>query len=396
MRTGKQSLVLLRAMTGPIVLCGFGNAATAAPSRGPLSFNRGVSTYWKSAVGPRFPARPGSQVNTTVFPLPLKWHIMNIPLFTVKSYIIQALWELSAQALPATGRRFVHSKGTIGSLSEHMSNAYRRALTELVRGCLARFARLLLWEPVESLQSFVEVLTPCIVNKIEPELANAVRKDRIDDLEKRAFRWLERSFWQDISNYPDDPLDNRTVRLENLFNNVPKIPLRQGDGEHFPISVFVEYDSILKLFEPIFTRRPAKVSHLSGKEAKRFAVGTRQGERGLGRYRSNALTTLNMQRFQLWKAELLQLANRVIPIAFWPKGQEAWFTEDEIIELTAQTAALRVLGRKLGLGNDAVVKLVKDGKKMLPPRVLQKMEIAYTAVENNDSWQFLNRLYPPK
>jgi hypothetical protein len=143
-------------------------------------------------------------------------------------------------------------------------------------------------------------------------------------------------------------------------------------------------------------RRPAKVSGLSGQKAKVFAVGIRQGERGLGRYRSNALEALNTQRFQLWKAELLQQANRVIPIEFWPKSQEQWFTQDEIIELTAQTSALRILGTRMGLSNDAVLKLVKQGKKMLPSRLLEKMETAYAAVENNDSWQLLNRLYPFK
>jgi hypothetical protein len=28
-----------------------------------------------------------------------------------------------------------------------------------------------------------------------------------------------------------------------------------------------------------------------------------------------------------------------MPIEVWPKGQEVWFTEDVIIELTAHTAA---------------------------------------------------------
>jgi hypothetical protein len=277
-----------------------------------------------------------------------------------------------------------------------MPNPNRTALEEFVRSCLARFARLLLWEPVESLRLFIEALSPCIVNKMEPELASALRKGRVEDLEKRAFRWLERSFWQDISNYPDDPLDKRILRLKKLFDNAPRIPVRQGDDEHFPISVFIEYDSLLKLLEPVFKRRPAKVSSLPEKQAKVFAVGTRQGERGLGRYRSSILEALNEKRVELWKRELLQQASRVVPIEFWPKGQEVWFTEDVLIELTAQRAALRILGAKMNLSNDAVLKLVKEGKKMLPPKLLEKIENAYAAVESNDSWQFLNQLDPLK
>src|SRR5215470_13785311 len=125
-------------------------------------------------------------------------------------------------------------------------------LEELVKGWLARFARLLLGEPIESLRTFVEELTPCIVKKMKPELAEAQRRNRIEDLGKRAYRWLERSFWQDIREFPDDPLDIRTTRLKHTFDTALKIPLRQGDSEYFPISVFIEYDSLLRLLEPIF------------------------------------------------------------------------------------------------------------------------------------------------
>src|SRR5262249_4916266 len=273
-----------------------------------------------------------------------------------------------------------------------MSNTNQSALEQVARGWLVKFARLASWEPVESLRTFVEVLNPCIVNKMEPELANALRKGRVEELEKRAFRWLERSFWQDIRDYPDDALEKRTLRLKKLFDTAPKIPPRQGDGEHLPISVFIEYDSLIKLLEPVFRRRPARINNLPKEPAKVFAVGTSQGERGLGRYRSKVLATLNEKRFQRWKRELLQQVSRVVPVAFWPKGQEVWFTEDVIVELTASKAALMILAAKMNLGEDAVLKLVKRGKEMLPPSVLEKIEKAYAAVENNDSWQFLNRL----
>ena len=223
---------------------------------------------------------------------------------------------------------------------------------------------------------------------MEPELPNALRKGRVDDLGKRAFRWLETSFWEDIIHHPDDPLDKRILRLKKLFDAAARIPSRKGDSEHFPISVFIEYDSLLKLLEPVFKRRPAKISSLPEKQAKVFAFGTSQGERGLGSYRSKVLAALNEKRFQLWKRELLQQVSRVIPIAFWPKGQEVWFSEDVLIELTAQTAALRILGAKMELRNDAVLKLVKRGKEMLPPHVLEKMEKAYAAAESSDARQF--------
>src|SRR5262245_48329064 len=121
-----------------------------------------------------------------------------------------------------------------------MSNQNRPVLEQLVRSWLARFARLLSWEPIESLRSFIEVLLTCIVNKMEPELAGASRKGRLDDLEKRTFRWLERSFWEDRRRYPDDPLDQRILRLKKLFDSTPTVPKRQGGAEHFPISVFIE------------------------------------------------------------------------------------------------------------------------------------------------------------
>jgi len=277
-----------------------------------------------------------------------------------------------------------------------MPNTNRDALEQLTRDWLKRFAHLQLWNSVESLRSFMEVLTPCIVNKMEPELPKALRKGRLEDLVKRAFRWLERSFWEDIIHYPDDSLDKRTLRLRKLFDGAPKIPLRQGDGEHFPISVFIEYDSLLKLLEPVFKRRPAPVSRLPAREAKVFAARTRQGVRGLGFYRSKVIEALKEKRFQRWEKELLQQVNRIVPVKFWPKGQEVWFTQDVIVELTASRAALIILGAKMNLGEEAVLKLVKRGKEMLPRHLSEKMETAYAAIERNDSWQLLNEIDPPK
>ena len=277
-----------------------------------------------------------------------------------------------------------------------MPETNRAALEQLARSWLAIFARALLWEPIESHRSFIEVLSPCIANKMEPELRSALRKGRVEDLKKRAYRWLERSFWEDISNYPDDEMDKRTLRLKRLFDTAPRIPRRQGDSEHSPISVFVEYDSLLKLLKPIFKRRPAKLTRLSGKEAKAFAVGMREGERGVWRWRLNLLEIFNERRFQRWKRELLQQVGRVLPVDVWPNGQEVGFTEDVIFELTAHTAALQIVGAKMNLGNEDVLKLVKEGKEMCPPKLLEKMEKAYAAIESNDSWRFLNQLDPLK
>jgi hypothetical protein len=158
-----------------------------------------------------------------------------------------------------------------------VADANRSALEQLAREWLARFARLLLWEPIESIRSFVEVLTPCIVNKMEPELASALRKNRVEDLEKRAFRWLERSFWQDISNYPDDPLDKRTLRLKKLFETTSTIPRRQGGDEHYPISVFIEYDSLLKSLEPVFKKAASQDKQSPKTTSKIFCRWNKSG-----------------------------------------------------------------------------------------------------------------------
>jgi hypothetical protein len=278
-----------------------------------------------------------------------------------------------------------------------MPNTNRNALELLTRDWLKRFAHLLLWNSIESLRSFVEVLTPCIVNKMEPELPNALRKGRVEDLARRAFRWLERSFWEDIIQHPDDSLDKRTLRLKKLFDAAPKIPPRQGDGEHLPISVYIEYDSLLKLLEPVFKRRPTPTTRLPEREAKVFAAGTRQGVRGLSFfYRYKVLAALNEKRFQRWEKELLERVSQIIPVNFWPKGQEVWFTKDVIVELTASKAALMVLGVKMNLGEDAILKLVKRGKEMLPPHTLEKIEKAYAAVDSDDAWLFLSQLAPHK
>jgi hypothetical protein len=112
--------------------------------------------------------------------------------------------------------------------------------------------------------------------------------------------------------------------------------------------------------------------------------------------RLNGVQVLQEIRLQRWKKKRLKLARRIIPVEFWPQGQEAWFFKEAITdpEMTAQTAALRILGAKMKLGNDAVLKLVKKGKEMLPPKILEKMERTYAAIDSNDSWQFLNQLDP--
>jgi hypothetical protein len=83
----------------------------------------------------------------------------------------------------------------MGDEGGSMPDANRNALEELTRDWLKRFAHLQLWNSVESLRSFVEVLTPCIVNKMEPELSNALRKGRVEDLglktcETARYSWL--------------------------------------------------------------------------------------------------------------------------------------------------------------------------------------------------------------
>jgi hypothetical protein len=272
----------------------------------------------------------------------------------------------------------------------------RELLEQLTRGWLARFARLLLWEPIESLRSFVEVLTPCIVNKMEPELARALRKGRVEDLGKRAYRWLERSFWEDISRYPDDPLDKRTLRLKKLLDSTQTIPKRQGDSEYFPISIFIEYDSLLGALKPAFKRRPAR---LSRKQANLpdDDPQSRDSRRENPRWRlleDLALSVLHKKHLQRWETGQLQRANQVISVPEWPKDQEFSFEAGDVMKLTARTAALRILEAKMNLSNEAVWKLVKEGRKLLPLNVRQRLKQGDANVTDNSTWQFLNRAYP--
>jgi hypothetical protein len=280
------------------------------------------------------------------------------------------------------------------------ADSYRPALEAFCKRLLARLARLVLWEPVESLRSFVEILSPCLVGKLEKELLGAIRKNRLGDLEKRAFRWVEESFWGDIRQHPDDSLDKRTLRLKKFFDATTAIPSRRGAGEHFPISVLIEYTSLLNLLKPIFKRRPPEIWHLpkGGADAKQFVAATRAGHHypGLWRNRQRALDMLQEKRLKRWKKKRLELARRVISVEFWLRGEGAGFTEDAVTdpEMTAQAAALRILGAKMDLGNDAVLKLLKEGKQILPPKLLEKLEKAYDTIDTNEGWQFLNRIYP--
>lgn len=262
-----------------------------------------------------------------------------------------------------------------------------------VKKWLARFLRLVLWEPSESMKSFMEVLSPYIVSKLEREIPNALRKGRLDDLGKRAFRWIEELFWDDIRQHPNDVLNKRTLRLKRLFDNCSRIPPRTGDSDHFPISVFIEYDSLLKALKPTFKRRPAKIRHLPRREARTFVDQTLGGGRGYSR--RFVLEAINEKRLHSWETEQLQRANRVIPFEQWPKGKEFWFKTEEIGELTPSKAALKILAGKMELKEDTVWKLVKEGKRMLPPGILERLEAAYATVKDNSSWQFLNQIDPP-
>jgi hypothetical protein len=278
-----------------------------------------------------------------------------------------------------------------------MSEPNRAALEQFARRLLARFARHLLWEPDESLRSFIEVLSPCIVNKMEPELASARRKGRVEELGKRAYRWLEESLWEDMRSYPDDPLDKRTLRLKKLFDSTPIIPKRQGDSEHLPISVFIEYEVLFEALKPIFKRRPARIHRLP--QADVFADDPqRRDSRRVNRrwplFGGFIRGILNAKLSQRWKAERLQRANQILSVPELPKDQGFWFEAEDVMELKAQTAALRKIGAKMNLSNDAVLKLVKKGKKMCPPKLLEKLKNAYATVESNDSWQFLNQFDP--
>src|SRR5262245_46312333 len=264
-----------------------------------------------------------------------------------------------------------------------MLNPNRSALEEFVRRSLATFARLLLWEPVESLRSFIEVITPCIVNKMEPELPDALRKGRVEDLRRRTLRWLERSFWDDMIHHPDDPLDKRTLRLRKLFDDAPRIPSRQGDGEHFPISVFIEYSLLFEAFKPAFKRRPPSIQHLAPKVRKPCVDDPRSRDSQWKNLLKDLIRIhVNAKRSQRWEAEQLQ------------RAKEFGLEDHDVINLTARKAALKSLATKMDISKEAVSKLVKDGKRMLSPTVLKKLESAYANVQDNSAWQFLNQIDP--
>jgi hypothetical protein len=275
-----------------------------------------------------------------------------------------------------------------------VANISDRSLLETqAKRWLARLVRLVAWgEPLESIKSFLEVLTPCVANKLEKELPESRLKNRVDNLEKRAFRWLERSFWNDISRHPGDPLDKRTLRLKKIFETTPAIPRRRGDSKHFPISVFIEYDSLVTALKPAFKRRPAEITKLPKEYAREFVNQTIG--RGRGYRRPLVLHALNTKRLQRWETKQLESANRVIPIDVWQKGQEFWFDAEDILNLTSRDAALKILGTKLKLSSEQVSKLVKKGKNMLPRKALEKMETAFASMNDATTRQFLNHVDP--
>ncbi len=285
-----------------------------------------------------------------------------------------------------------------------MPNTIDRSLLDAkVKRWLAHFLKLVLWESVVSMESFLKILSPSIRRKLDREIPKASRKDRLDDLDKRAFRWIERTFWDDIRRFPDDSLDKRILRLKKIFNNTPRIPHRQGDSEPFPISVFIEYDSIFKALQPVFKRYPAELKHLPGQDAKEFVDQTIR--RGRGYSRPIVLKALNEKRQLRWQEEQIRQANQIVSLPKLPSGEEFRLEADEFlhtneagewVHLTPRKAALKIMGAKIGLGEEAVWKLVKKGKKMLPPAILKKMEAAYSAIEDNSSWDFLNLIDPPQ
>jgi hypothetical protein len=115
---------------------------------------------------------------------------------------------------------------------------------------------------------------------------------------------------------------------------------------------------------------------------------------GMGWRRLNVLQALRAKREQRWKNKRRERARQVLELEFWPQGQEVFFTESDLTDpmMTAKAAALKILGAKMHLRDDAVWKLVKEGRQILPPAILAKMETMGPTVDNNASWQFLNQL----
>ncbi len=70
-------------------------------------------------------------------------------------------------------------------------NVHRYPLKPQIQKWLAHFSCLVPWEPVESRESFVNVLTPCLTAKMGREILVALRKNRMENLEKRIIRWIE-------------------------------------------------------------------------------------------------------------------------------------------------------------------------------------------------------------
>ena len=88
------------------------------------------------------------------------------------------------------------------------------------------------------------------------------------------------------------------------------------------------------------------------------------------------LENLNEEKQIRWEQDRLQAANKGLSVS-WRKQNVLEFEERELLELTRREAAIKLLSRFMGKGEDTVWKDIEKGRKLLPPNAIDKLEEAW-------------------
>ncbi len=225
-------------------------------------------------------------------------------------------------------------------------------------------------ESEENLWYFVARTSAAIAGRVKEHQGKDLMKGRHEATFLRGLSWLDKLLWNELWLHPGDPLVQRTVRLYGI---VLKTPLpRKAKDAHDPRRVAWEYELLLEKFKPVLPRKPAKINIRRLPEYHHATFGR---ERGV--FLFSLATMLNDQRNKAWADETLRLAENQINIPWWSKARSFQLEEHNFLESTPREAALNVLAHFMQVGTDMAWSLVKKGRTLLSPEVIEKLELAF-------------------
>src|SRR4030095_7171996 len=120
-------------------------------------------------------------------------------------------------------------------VSSSSAAEFQHKVEATLRQFLSRFVRFFpVIESLDNAKLFIANVAEYAARKVGMETPEETERGRPDAALFRAQRWLWGLLWDDLINFPQDPILERTARLVTTIGQASSLPRYQGIGKYDP------------------------------------------------------------------------------------------------------------------------------------------------------------------